>query len=601
MEKIIRPGILPINVITFNSDEKGHHCGYCDSPNGSHSFGLVIDSYPVEIYNKMMLDGWRRCGDYVYIPNLEKSCCKLYTHRLNIENFKINKDQKKVMKRFRKYLSGEYEKNLEDKKNGGEAQKNNQNFEKKEKKIDEKMEKIEKILNEYIKKESYFYIIEKYIKIEKKFFEEKMKQLHVRLNTNKKFKFDYSIDFIFVIRKIIESYSEKNKMQFNLYNQLELDLFNEFKLFYYNLSQNEFLELFEKTGHINITDKTKIIEEKNNNKKEIKEKNVINEINMEIKEKNQKNEKKDKKVKMEKEENIKQKYTYDYFPQIVNEPEIYLPLNHTYTLELTDQIQMNPEKFKIYKKYQMNIHKDKENKLDKNGYDRSWGKSNLVDNINIKLPSDLSSKTKHPEIYPKKYGCYNFIHRIDGNIVAVGIVDILPTCLSSVYLYYDTDFQFLDLGVLTAIFEIEYAKSFHDLIDNNFKYYTMGFFSETVQKLRYKGFYEPGEILDRFSMNYVYIKDVKDILKEKKNIRLSKEPDNKNYEYMNNNSIDNFTDNLNIVLVDGNSIIDYSFIAFCYTFISKNYCQIVINEFKRFLSLLPKDLIQKIKFYAKFR
>ena len=77
MEQISQPGILPINAIGFNSDENGHHCGYCNSSNGSHSFGTGIDSYPVEIYEKMMLDGWRRCGDYVYIPNLDKSCCKL--------------------------------------------------------------------------------------------------------------------------------------------------------------------------------------------------------------------------------------------------------------------------------------------------------------------------------------------------------------------------------------------------------------------------------------------------------------------------------------------------------------------------------------------
>ena len=37
-----------------------------------------------------MKDGWRRCGDYVYIPNMEKSCRKLYTFRLNVEDFQIN-------------------------------------------------------------------------------------------------------------------------------------------------------------------------------------------------------------------------------------------------------------------------------------------------------------------------------------------------------------------------------------------------------------------------------------------------------------------------------------------------------------------------------
>ena len=105
--------ILPVNLVKFNSDDSGHDCGYCKSKNSSYSFGMSIESYPVEIYNKMMFDGWRRCGNYVYIPNLDKSCCKLYTCRLNLEKFEINKEQKKVMKRFRKYLSGEYEQNLE--------------------------------------------------------------------------------------------------------------------------------------------------------------------------------------------------------------------------------------------------------------------------------------------------------------------------------------------------------------------------------------------------------------------------------------------------------------------------------------------------------
>ena len=73
----------------------------------------------------------------------------------------------------------------------------------------------------------------------------------------------------------------------------------------------------------------------------------------------------------------------------------------------------------------MNVHKDPESKVDYSG------KSTLKDRIGIKLPADLATKTKHPEIYPKNYGCYNFIHRIDGKIVAVAIVDILPTFLST--------------------------------------------------------------------------------------------------------------------------------------------------------------------------
>lgn len=44
--------------------------------------------------------GWRRCGTYYYKLDLSKSCCKQWTHRLNVNNFKIKKDQKKTIKKM---------------------------------------------------------------------------------------------------------------------------------------------------------------------------------------------------------------------------------------------------------------------------------------------------------------------------------------------------------------------------------------------------------------------------------------------------------------------------------------------------------------------
>ena len=583
--------ILPLNILCLNPDNDGSKCGYCNKEGSSYSFGMIVDSYPVDIYERMMKDGWRRCGNYVYIPNLEKSCCKLYTHRLSVEDFQINKEQKKVMKRFRKYLSGEYEKNLE--KNKKKDDKKVDIKEEKKEGIggDKILEKIEKILTDYIKQEKYLDIISKYINsIDKNILLQKLAQTHARKNTNKKFKFDYSIDFIFIIRKIIESTVEKNKIQFNAYDNLQTDLFNHFKTFY--SSENEILELSTKTGHINIIDKSKI------NTANIKiEKEIKNEIKTE---KNKKENIKPKKIKEDKKDKIseqKEKYTFDYFPEIVNEPEIYLPLKHVYTLELTDKIKMNGEKFEVYKKYQKNVHKESDDEITKEGYNESWGLSNLVDKKGIKLPQDLANKTKHPEIYPKKYGCYNLIHRIDGKIVAVGIVDILPNYLSSVYLYYDTDYQFLDLGVVTAILEIEYARSFHALIDNNFKYYTLGFYSENIQKLRYKGFYYPTQILDRFTMNYVFLKDVQHILKEGKHVQLSKEQKNPNYEYLNSEEINNYINNLIIRFQTFFGSQNIKFTDFVNDIRQKD---LFIDTFKRFISLIPKDLIKQISFFTRF-
>ena len=565
------------------SDTKGHECGYCKNPDGSCSFGTSIKTYPVEIYEKMMKDGWRRCGDYVYIPNIEKSCCKLYTCRLNVEDFKINKEQRKIMKRFRRYLSGEYELNKEKIKE--KEEKKNDKETKNEDKI---KEKIELILKGYLEKKKYIEIIEKYIKIDKSLFEN-IKETNVRQNTNKKLNFDYSFDYIFVINKIIEAYIKKNNMKFDNVQFLNLELLKDFKQNY--KSENEELELFEKTGYINIIDKTK--PEKmnlgNNNAKN----NVIK------KEKKDKNEKKKNKG-GEKKKEEPEKYTFDYFPEIINEPEIYLPLKHVYTCELTDKIKIDDERLKVYQKYQTVIHKDPPDEITRESYNRAWGESNLIDNIGIKLPNDLHKKVKYPEMYPKKYGTYNFIHRIDGKIVAVGIWDILPTSLSSVYLYYDTDYQFLDLGVFTAIREIEYMKSFHDLIDKNFKYYMMGFYCETVQKLRYKGFYEPTELLDRYTMNNVYLKDVQDLIKDGKTHKLSNKPINPNYKYMKKDQIDKIVKELVIIFKDGGYEEEIILDIFLKLYISMKYYNRVINQVKRFLEIIPLDLYEKIKFIAEF-
>ena len=129
----------------------------------------------------------------------------------------------------------------------------------------------------------------------------------------------------------------------------------------------------------------------------------------------------------------------------------------------------------------------------------------------------------------------------------------------------------------------------------------LGFFEENIQKLRYKGFYFPTQILDRFSMNYVYLKEVQQILKERKFIQLSKEPKNPKYEYLTKNEIDKFVDNLNIKFLEyGNEgVID--FVGFVYSYINPKYWNMLIYDLKRFLEIIPKDLIQKIEFYAKFR
>ncbi len=43
-------------------------------------------------------------------------------------------------------------------------------------------------------------------------------------------------------------------------------------------------------------------------------------------------------------------------------------------------------------------------------------------------------------------------------LIAVGVVDITPQVLSSVYFFYDPEFEDYNLGTFGALVEIEYIK-----------------------------------------------------------------------------------------------------------------------------------------------
>lgn len=62
---------------------------------------------------------------------------------------------------------------------------------------------------------------------------------------------------------------------------------------------------------------------------------------------------------------------------------------------------------------------------------------------------------KDEGIYPG-LGAYHMYHRIDGKLVAVGLIDICESVMNSAYFLYDPDYRFLNLGVIGAIIEIEY-------------------------------------------------------------------------------------------------------------------------------------------------
>jgi len=47
---------------------------------------------------------------------------------------------------------------------------------------------------------------------------------------------------------------------------------------------------------------------------------------------------------------------------------------------------------------------------------------------------------------PTNYGSYHQLYRLNGKLIAIGVLDILPECVSSVYFIYDKTWEEFSLG-----------------------------------------------------------------------------------------------------------------------------------------------------------
>jgi len=92
------------------------------------------------------------------------------------------------------------------------------------------------------------------------------------------------------------------------------------------------------------------------------------------------------------------------------------------------------------------------------------------------------------------YGSYHQQYRLGGTLVAVGVVDILPRCLSSVYAFYDPVLsRVLNLGKYTALREIEWVRR-ASVYRPDLKYYYLGYYIHSCPKMRYKADFRPSSL-----------------------------------------------------------------------------------------------------------
>ncbi len=89
--------------------------------------------------------------------------------------------------------------------------------------------------------------------------------------------------------------------------------------------------------------------------------------------------------------------------------------------------------------------------------------------------------------------------RIDNQLIAFSVLDILPGCISSVYFVWDPSYAWASLGKLSAIKEAALARELADAGMNDMGWLYMGYYMESCGKMRYKGDYSPSFLLDPVS------------------------------------------------------------------------------------------------------
>ena len=131
------------------------------------------------------------------------------------------------------------------------------------------------------------------------------------------------------------------------------------------------------------------------------------------------------------------------------------------------------DRYALFAQYQEKVHKESPAEISRNGFKRF-------------LCSGMKHSTFIENGKQRNVGSYHQCYRVDGRLVALGVLDLMPNCVSSVYLMwvnrsrgskirnstdknrYHHDFAYLEFGKVSALREIALA------VEEGYRYYYMG-------------------------------------------------------------------------------------------------------------------------------
>ncbi|KAL8944249.1 MAG: hypothetical protein Q9216_000544 [Gyalolechia sp. 2 TL-2023] len=161
-----------------------------------------------------------------------------------------------------------------------------------------------------------------------------------------------------------------------------------------------------------------------------------------------------------------------------NHFELQTAIHETESININRPIDPNTkERIRPAKEFEHHVHNEGPSEISKSGFKRF-------------LCSGLAQSSQFRNGLVQKLGSYHQCYRLDGRLVAMGVLDLLPGCVSSVYLIYHHDVQDWSFGKLSALREIALT------VEGRYDYYYMGFYIHSCTKMRYKNQYQPSFLLD---------------------------------------------------------------------------------------------------------
>ncbi|KAK5112015.1 hypothetical protein LTR62_004549 [Meristemomyces frigidus] len=179
-----------------------------------------------------------------------------------------------------------------------------------------------------------------------------------------------------------------------------------------------------------------------------------------------------------------------------------IPPEHNFTVTLESD-NFTEEKYALFANYQKHVHHEKDSDVSRPGFTRFLCNSPLH---------------RHTGASGQELGSYHQCYRLDGRLVALGVVDLLPHAVSGVYFLYHSDYEKWSLGKLSALRETALA------LEDSYQYYYMGYYIHGCAKMRYKGDYKPQYVLDYGSGGWdVLDEEMRRLMGERKWVSMSRE------------------------------------------------------------------------------